>query len=197
MHYYPSLTILRKEYIIVIGGYKSIKCEYYCISSKKWKDLPELPEERYGCSSICDNTYNAIYCFGGYNYKYKKNCMSVLKLNIKKANKWDTLIVMENSDLLSRKFSCIIQKNDANFIIVGGKNNNNYPTDDVVEILIKNKKIIVKDINKKLNNKVEFISLRNGIYSFNGNAYCFDEDLYDIIHKIENEYISIIKINQS
>ncbi len=196
-HYYPSLCILRSEYIVVIAGLKSMKCEYYSITNKRWKDLPDLPEERYGCCSICDNTYNCIYCFGGYNSQNKKCCMSVLKLNINICTKWDTLIVMENSEYLARKFSCIVKKNEAHYIILGGRNNFNYPTDDIVEIEVKGKKInVTQDNDKKISNKAEFVNLREGIVLSNGNAFFFDGEIKDIVHKIENDYISLIKLNQ-
>ena len=85
--------------------------------------------------------------------------MSVLKLNINICTKWDTLIVMENSEYLARKFSCIVKKNEAHYIILGGRNNFNYPTDDIVEIEIKGKKIkVTQDNDKKISNKAEFVN---------------------------------------
>ena len=85
-HYYPSLTILRNEYLIAIGGFKSKKCEYYSITNKKWKELPELPEERYGASAICDNTYNIVYLLkerGIQNFEFilGPNPCSIAKIN--------------------------------------------------------------------------------------------------------------------
>jgi hypothetical protein len=123
--------------------------------------------------------------------------MSVLKLNINICTKWDTLIVMENSEYLARKFSCIVKKNEAHYIILGGRNNFNYPTDDIVEIEIKGKKIkVTQDNDKKISNKAEFVNLREGIVLSNGNAFFFDGEIKDIVHKIENDYISLIKLNQ-
>ncbi|MCQ2816091.1 MAG: kelch repeat-containing protein [archaeon] len=66
-HNAPALTFFKKEILIVVGGLNSKKCEYYSISNKKWKRLPELPEYRYGCSLYSDNNTSFLYLFGGYD----------------------------------------------------------------------------------------------------------------------------------
>ena len=134
MHYYPSLSILRNEYIIVVSGFKSNKCEYYSITNKRWKDIPDLPEERYGCSLFCDNSYNYVYCFGGYNSLTQKCCSTVFRFNMNKGTKWETILVMENSQFLTRKFTCVVKINDSSLIILGGKDNYNYNNDDIINI---------------------------------------------------------------
>ena len=71
-HYHPSLAMYKKEILVVVGGLDSRKCEYYSISNKKWKNLPELPEDRYGCSLYCDDTASTLYLFGGYDRRNKR-----------------------------------------------------------------------------------------------------------------------------
>ena len=196
MHYYPSLSILRNEYIIVVGGFKSNKCEYYSITNKRWKDLPELPEERYGSSIFSDNSYNYVYCFGGYNSLTQKCCSTVFRLNMNKNTKWDTILVMENSEFLTKKFTCIVKINDSSLIILGGKDNYNYINDDIINIEMnsKNNKIIIhENKGKKLANKAQFISLREGIL-FGELSYCFDDELKDIVHRIEKNAATTIKL---
>ena len=196
MHYYPSLSILRNEYIIVIAGFKSHKCEYYSITNKRWKDIPDLPEERYGCSLFCDNSYNYVYCFGGYNSLTQKCCSTIFRLNMNKANKWDTILVMENSEFLTKKFSCVGKINESSFVILGGKDNYNYTSDDIIniEIINKNNKIIINENKgKKLANKSEFISIREGLF-YEDSLYCFDDEIKDIIHKVEKKVATTIKL---
>ena len=52
-HYYPSLLIYNNS-IFVIGGKNQEKCELYNFELNKWKEVRNLPEERYKCSLIID-----------------------------------------------------------------------------------------------------------------------------------------------
>lgn len=197
LHYYPTLSCLRNEYIIVIGGYKSKKCEYYSNSNRKWKELPDLPEERYGSVSVCDNTYNAIYCFGGNDSSTKKNCMSVFKLNVNIGEKWETLLAMENSEYLAKQFSCVIKRENGHIIILGGKNSNGQACDEIIDVEITGKKITV-NLKKfpALSKNLKFQSLRSGEENQNGYLYLFDDEADDTVHRIDSKYSSIIKLNK-
>lgn len=195
LHYYPALSVLRNQYIIVIGGYKSKKCEYYSNSNKKWKELPDLPEERYGCTSICDNTYNSIYCFGGYNAQSGLNCETIFKLNVSSGIKWDTIIVIEDAYLLARHFSCIVKKDDGHCLILGGKNNKGDSTDEIVDLDLKKGKITIgKEKTPSLGNYLIFSSLRVGMENSNGNSYIFEDEEDDIVLQIGAEYCNPIKL---
>lgn len=197
LHYYPTLSILRNEYIIVLGGYKSKKCEYYSNTNKKWKELPDLPEERYGSTSICDNAYNTIYCFGGYNSQTKKNCMSIFKLNVNSGIKWETLIIMENSEYLAKYFSCLIKKDNGHCLILGGKNNKGQSTDEVIDLDVKNRRIIVTvQKSPALCNYLYFKNLRLGAENNNGVCYLFDDEVDDSVYRIDANFSSTIKINK-
>lgn len=196
LHYYPSLSVLRNEYIIVIGGKNSKKCEYYSNTNKKWKELPELPEERYGASTVCDNTYNSIYCFGGYDSTSKKNCMSIFKFNVNSGVKWETILAMENSESIAKQFGCIIKKDNGHCILLGGKNNKGQACDEIVDLYIKNKmtSITLQETPSLCKNLI-FRSLRQGEENRNGCLYLFDDDTVDIVHKIDSKFSSIIKLN--
>ena len=196
-HYYPLLSILRNEFVLVISGKGSVKCEYYSLTNKRWKDLPDLPESRYGGSIICDNTLNVAYIFGGVNEKNNKNSLSVFKLNINKCIKWDTIIIMDNCDLLAKKFSGVIKKDNENILILGGKNNENNETDDVININIKKRVIKVENSGKKLDNKIRFKNLRIGLENNKGKYYIFNDERSDVVIRIDDKYINEINIGQN
>jgi hypothetical protein len=56
------------ERIIVAGGYingkLSTKCEYYCLNTNKWINLPELNEAK-ASSSLCIMNDKYLFCMGG------------------------------------------------------------------------------------------------------------------------------------
>jgi len=198
LHYYPSLSILRSEYIIVISGYKSKKCEYYSISNKRWKDLPDIPEERYGTNILIDNTSNLIYLFGGFNEESGKNCLSILKLNVNSCIKWNTILISENVDLIKKNFCSVIKKLNGKFLILGGKDDSEKPCSDIIEVDIKSKKINIQKFlndNVKIGNNVYFKSLRTGI-EYKKNFFLFDDE-EEKIYKIDEKYSNVILLNNN
>ena len=199
-HYYPSLTILRNEYLIAIGGFKSKKCEYYSITNKKWKELPELPEERYGASAICDNTYNIVYLFGGLNTKTNKCCMSILKLNVNTCVKWDTIVMIDNSECLAKMNQVLIKKDDGRLLIIGGEDSEGKRTDDIIEIDLRIKVFKPKIHNKKLQRKPKFQSMRFAVASSTGFIYMLDDDEegdMNIVHRIDDSFTSILYLDDT
>ena len=199
LHYYPSLSILRSEYIIVISGYKSKKCEYYSISNKRWKDLPDIPEERYGTNILIDNTSNLIYLLGGFNEEKGENCLSILKLNVNSCIKWDTILISKNEeDLIKKNFCSVIKKLNGKFLILGGKDNFEKPCSDIIEVDIKSKHIHIQNYlndNVKIGNNVYFKSLRMGI-EYKKNYFLFDDE-EEKIYKIDEKYSNVILLNNS
>jgi hypothetical protein len=198
-HYYPTLTILRNDILIAIGGLHSKHCEHYSISNKKWKELPDLIEERYGASALCDNKNNYIYVFGGLNNNTRKCGLTVFRLKLYISSRWDTMLVMENDVYLARMNSLIIKRDDRQIFILGGTDNNGNATDDVVNIDFNIKTIKPKvDANQVLSNKCAFSSLRHGIADVNGNIYAMDdsEDNYNVIYKISNSNCSVLYLNE-
>lgn len=134
-HVLPSLCLFKKDILIVIGGKSSKKCEYYSITNKKWKSLPELPEYRFGCSAYSDNATNIVYLFGGYDQENQKCCGSILKLNMNVCVKWDTLIVLENSLCLEKYHSVLAKVKDTHVWLLGGKTKYSEEEDDSIKEL--------------------------------------------------------------
>ena len=193
-HFYPTLTILKNEFLIAIGGYNSKHCEYYSIVNKKWKELPDLVEERYGASALCDNNYNHIYVFGGLNSQSGNCGVTVLKLNVNICVMWETIVVMYNAELFAKMNTSIVKRDDGKVMILGGCNSDGDECDDVVSIDLKGRTLKPKKENVKLDVKGTFISLRNGAANGKGVVYVMDdgEDKENVVHKVEENMSRIV-----
>jgi hypothetical protein len=186
-HYFPTMLGYKNEQIVVIGGMNSKNSEVYNLKTNKWKSLPELPEEREKCCAIADDSTDFIYVFGGYNSEFKKNCTTVLRLNMKSLLIWETLVVKGNSSLLARNSCAVIKFDKVNcFYILGGKDNKNELTDTIIEFDI-NKKV-AELINKQLEIKTTF-NQSSGNDLNKSEFFLFDEGFN--IHKISRNDFKI------
>ena len=176
-HYYPSLLIYNNS-IFVIGGKNQEKCELYNFELNKWKEVRNLPEERYKCSLIIDRNEEYLYLFGGISYKNNKieGNNTILRLVVKNIlYQWERIMINENYNLLNRFSSACFKINNSNFIyILGGKN--------VDEVKNKNNLVnnvviydcfcrIVKEANFKLKKECCFIN--KNVMRINKQQYCF------------------------
>ena len=180
-HYNPSLLIYNQS-IFVIGGKKQEKCELYNFELNKWKEVRNLPEERYKCSLIIDRNEEYLYLFGGISYKNNKieGNNTILRLVVKNIlYQWERIMINENYNLLNRFSSACFKINNSNFIyILGGKNvdevkNNNNLVNNVViyDCFCR----IVKEANFKLKKECCFIN--KSAIRVNIQQYCFiDKD---------------------
>lgn len=198
-HFSPSLSILQNEYIIVIGGLNTTKCEYYSISNKLWKDLPSLPEMRYGSCVVSDNIYNYVYVFGGLNQEIRKCGKTVFKLNMNLSLKWEIIVIMENEHLIMKTCACIVKMDDRHLLIMGGEDEKGITCDDIVEINLHDKNFQPKLLKKSLVRKTKFVSLRYGISNeTNGSIYAMDdseESNFNIVYKIDDSMSALIYID--
>ena len=179
-HYNPSLLINNKM-ILVIGGKGQIKCELYNLELNKWKEVRNLPEERYKCSLLIDKNEEFLYLFGGICTKDNKveSNKSILRLNINKIlYQWERIMINENFNLLSRYSSACFKTNNSNFIyILGGQsadnNNNEKPLNDIViyDCFCR----IVKASSIKLKKECCFIN-KTGIKTNKNQFFFIDDD---------------------
>ena len=193
-HYNPSL-ILNKKYLFVIGGKKQTKCELYNLELNKWKEVRNLPEERYKCSLLIDRNNEYLYCFGGVYTKNKfEGNYSILKLNINKVlYQWERIMINENYNLLYRYSAACFKNNDSNFIyIIGGKNvsfnqkNNNKLLNDVIiyDCFCK----VIKSSNIKLQKECKFQ---------NKYGLCFHQNQFFFIDSESNVHFINLETKQS
>jgi hypothetical protein len=172
-HKYPSMSVFKNEFIIIVGGMgKNVKSEIYSISKRKWKALPDLPEGRYGGGLLSDDKLDNIYLFGG--MCGDTYCTSVLRLYMKNLIIWESLNVKENSHLLKRSHFALFKLNKHKVLILGG-NSGDELSDSVVEFDLLTKTPFTRHIklkkpsNFKLNHYVEMH--RKLYYFFDSNSY--------------------------
>jgi hypothetical protein len=177
-HYNPTLVAAKSEMIIVIGGQGGKSCEIYSTTTNKWKNLPDLPEHRFRCSAISDDATDMLYVFGGYNQDTNLNCCSVLRLNLKSNYAWDTILVKSSSELLTRNCAGILKVGNTIYIL-GGYNNQNNPTNEIIEYDVINRLPIIS--RRKLEKDSTFTQ-STGVDLNKSVFYLFDEDYY--VHKI-------------
>lgn len=178
-HIYPSMAYYKNEYIIVAGGKRSVKTEIFHKKTNRWKDLPDLPEERFGASLIGDELSTSVFLFGGYNEENKRICCSILKLNLKNSLFWETIIIKSNSAILGRYFSSITKLDKSTYMILGGITHNDPETQEIIEIDIINKTPIVslRKLNKAATFKDTFL-----VCESDTNFYLLDDKT--TIHKM-------------
>jgi hypothetical protein len=185
-HHYPSLTQYKGEHLICIGGQNSLKCEIFTFATMKWKDLPDLPEERYKSILAPDETNSCIYLFGGYNSNSNKIHSSVLKLNLRNGPRWETIVVSSNQAMMLTKIeSGICRVNKNTIMIVGGSTNEQEETEDIVECCFNDKKGTTTSLNisnkLKMNKSCKYDTM-NIAGEYNGNYFLIDD--LSIVHKI-------------
>jgi hypothetical protein len=177
-HYIPTLVAAKSELIIVIGGQESKSCEIYSTTTNKWKNLPDLPEQRFKCSAVVDDATEMVYVFGGENTETRANCCTVLRLNLKSNYNWDTLIVKQSSELLTRHSMGILKMGSIVYLL-GGVDSDNKPTDEIIEYDLINRIPIVS--RRKLD-KMSTFRQTTGVDLNKTVFYLFDDDYY--VHKV-------------
>jgi hypothetical protein len=190
-HYFPTLIFAKNEFIIVIGGLESTSCEIYSIFSHIWKTLPDLPDERYKCSAYSDNSTDHVYLFGGYNSYKKVNYGSILKLNLKQNVLWESFYVNSDTNLLSKNSTAIMKINNTVYIL-GGEDNNNCKTDEIIEFNLNSRRALLS--KNSLCKPSSFLQV-SGVDLGKNVFYIFDDEFF--IHKFSKNELSpsIIKYN--
>lgn len=176
-HYKPSMSIFKKDFIVAAAGKGSKKCEIYHRNSNKWRTLPDLPEERYGCNMMSDDKNDLMYCFGGYDSKNKTYIGNVIRINLKSSTSWE-VISSKNNSLLERSFYAITRTSKDTLLIIGGSVNGKEYSDDILEYDFVHKSTM--EMNYRLMNPARF-----DVYSYSeyiSNLYLVDDD--NVIHRI-------------
>ena len=173
-HYNPSL-IINNKLILVIGGKGQIKCELYNLELNKWKEVRNLPEERYKCSLIIDRNEEFLYLFGGISNKNNKieANYTILRLVVKNIlYQWERIMINENFNLLNRYSSACFKTNNSNFIYILGGKSVEKEQKELSDVVIYDCFCrIVKNSNIKLKNKSCFVN-KTGI-NINKNQFFF------------------------
>ena len=168
------------NYIFAIGGNSSKKVEKYDINENKWEKLHDLNEIRIWPSCFGYNK-KYIFVFGGIKRHLTEQNVEVEKIDISSPeNKWEKINFKHNKNPQLPNNYGFINFRDNQFIIIGGKYNdeNKNKENDSFMITIKNKGIdIEKENNLTLNKKDEFngklfTHFGNGLYGeFSSTSY--------------------------
>jgi len=126
--------ISNKDYIFVIGGYNSNKCEFFVFKTLTWEKMFDLNiEERQRAMLVIYKDY--LYCFMGYTqFKILDSVERINITNNLSTNKWENIII-SNEFNLNLKFygSGIFNYGDELFFIGGkiglGNNENDYKSE--------------------------------------------------------------------
>lgn len=191
-HYNPSLVCYKGETIIAVGGKQQKKCDWYNISLKKWRSLPSLPEDRYKATLLINDDTNYLYLFGGFCFKDNTNHKSIFKLYLEESSAtWETIIVIENENYLSRNSSVAFQF-DEDIYICGGCNNLGKDTEFIVEY--NTVKDTVKKFELSLKKSASFDD-QSGV-NLNKLHYAFFDKSSDVHTVSKNEFkMSVFKFN--
>lgn len=174
-HYNPAMLGVKNTQILVIGGKGQKSCECYSIVSEKWKQLPNLPDERYKCSLCFDKQNEDVYLFGGYNGERKKMSQIILRINAKYYVQWDTIILQEhNGRYIERLSPCLWVKDNGTICILGGKNQEDQSINTLVEINIKKKNCkLIRELNDN-------VSIEYSTFEESGNYFYFFDNFFNI-----------------
>ena len=112
--------IYNENYIFVIGGYNSNKCEAFNLRTLKWEALPDLnsPERQQAILTIHGDY---LYAFMGYN---QFNILdTVERINIKTlgSSKWENVIVTKGNNVNNRFYGSGVYYVKDNLFFIGGK----------------------------------------------------------------------------
>jgi hypothetical protein len=189
-HYYPALCSFKGDYLICVGGKETVKCESYHKKTNRWKLLPDLPEERYGCSLVADESSEIIYLFGGYSTETNKHFGSILMLNIRTGEDWETLLLKSNYNLLCRSLSAIVKNTRDTILILGGRTDDEKESKQIIEVNLKKADTYLYPIELKEKAKFPLSQAFDYTKSF------YFLDTKEFIHKIgkKDNLISIIGI---
>jgi len=179
-HYNPSM-IKYGEYIVVVGGKSSVKCEVFNTNNEKWKPLPDLPHERLGCSLYSDENVDSLFLFGGFCSKQNKYMETILKLNMSelRSQEWEVIVIKQNSEYLARSYSACAKISPGFISILGGKNALNSKTSSIIDYDIIKKKVV--ENTKKL--EMSSVFLMSSYIDLNNKDFFFmDEECF--VHKI-------------
>ena len=94
IHTNPCLVLsYDKKELYVIGGYNTMKCEYFSFKDAKWVIMPSLPNVRFHCNVAYVN--DSIVVYGGYKDNEMKEFDNTLILYDKMKIEWESIATIE------------------------------------------------------------------------------------------------------
>ena len=109
-----------ENYIFVIGGYKSNKCECFNLKTSKWESMPDLiSKERQRAMLVIYDDY--LYAFMGYTQTGILD--SVERINITKlgTSKWEKVSISNPTKINIKVYGSGIYNQNGKLYFIGGK----------------------------------------------------------------------------
>ena len=112
--------IANDNYIFVIGGYNSNKCECFNLETLKWESLPDLnSEERQRPMLVIYKDY--LYAFMGHTQFNILDTIERINITKLKTSKWEKVSFSNPNNINSKFYEAGIYNHNGELFFVGGK----------------------------------------------------------------------------
>ena len=112
--------IANDNYIFVIGGYNSNKCECFNLETKKWEPLPDLnSEERQRPMLVIYKDY--LYAFMGHTQFNILDTIERINITKLKSSKWEKVAFSNPRNINSKFYEAGIYNHNGELFFIGGK----------------------------------------------------------------------------
>ena len=112
--------ISNDEYIFVIGGYNSNKCEAFNLNTLKWEEMPDLKSSERQ-RAILAIYGNYLYAFMGYNQYGILDSVERININNFQKNNWEFVNISNPLNINNRFYGCGVYILDGEIYFIGGK----------------------------------------------------------------------------
>ena len=112
--------ISNENYIFVIGGYNSNKCEAFNLRTLKWESLPDLnsPERQ---RTILAFYGNYLYAFMGYTQFGILDSVERININNLGKSKWEVVKITNNYNINIKFYGAGVYQLNGMLYFIGGK----------------------------------------------------------------------------
>jgi hypothetical protein len=112
--------IANDNYIFVVGGYNSNKCEYFNLKTLKWGSMPNLnSEERQRAMLVIYKDY--LYAFMGHTQFDILDSVERININKLGSSKWEKVSISNPKNINLKFYGSGIYNNNGVLYFIGGK----------------------------------------------------------------------------
>ena len=112
--------IANENYIFVIGGCNSNKCEAFNMQTLKWESMPDLNSPERQCAMLFIYG-DYLYAFMGYNQNDIMDSIERINITKKGNSKWENVIVTNNGNINLKFYGAGVYNVKDKLFFIGGK----------------------------------------------------------------------------
>ncbi len=112
--------IANENYIFVIGGYNSNKCEAFNMQTLKWESMSDLNSPERQCAMLFIYG-DYLYAFMGYNQNDIMDSIERINITKKGNSKWENVIVTNNGNINLKFYGAGVYNVKDKLFFIGGK----------------------------------------------------------------------------